>query len=188
MATGSTETIAEIFIPDTALVREITDCIRDAEQDLLFQHSGRIFLFGVLRDRRRGVNPDLELLYVEAMFHDPGVPEFLEPEIALVDAGVETDVVGIGCGDISAVPISAVSAAQPRPDFINRFLAAFNDGMMHRTRILQHFDPTHSSVTTSSKSSSVAAGPNSVPGPNTRPFATWQSRHMRMPGKGNKIR
>ncbi len=91
-----------------------------------------------------GLEPDLELLYVGAMFHDvgltqryrestarfevdganaardfllargadehtvrkvwlsialhttPGIPEFLDPEIALVTAGVETDVLGIG--------------------------------------------------------------------------------------------
>lgn len=37
--TSSIETIADIAIPDTALVREITEFIRDAEDDLLFHHS-----------------------------------------------------------------------------------------------------------------------------------------------------
>lgn len=44
-----------------------------------------------------------------------------------------------------------MTAAHPRPDFKNRILAAFNDGMKHRPQttfgtmnadILQHFDPT----------------------------------------------
>ena len=63
MATQSIDTIADIAIPDTALVREITEFIRDAEDDLLFNHSRRVFLFGALQGRRRGLQPDPELLY-----------------------------------------------------------------------------------------------------------------------------
>ncbi|MCV7074635.1 HD domain-containing protein [Mycobacterium szulgai] len=197
--TTSIETIAGIVIPDTPLVREATDFIRSAEDDLLFDHSRRVFLFGVLHGRRLGLRPDLELLYVGAMFHDlgltpryhtsnrrfevdganaardfllergvdpayadkvwlgialhttPGIPELLEPEIALVTAGVETDVVGIGREDLSPEALAAVTAAHPRPDFKNRILAAFNNGMRHRPHttygtmnadILAHFDPT----------------------------------------------
>src|SRR5246127_5681080 len=70
-----TDTIADIAVPDTALVREITEFIRDAEDDLLFHHSRRVFLFGALQGRRRGLEPDLELLYAGAMFHDIGLTE-----------------------------------------------------------------------------------------------------------------
>ena len=69
------ETIADIVMPDTDLVRDITDHIRDAEDDLLFNHSRRVFLFGALQARRRGLQPDLELLYAGAMFHDLGLTE-----------------------------------------------------------------------------------------------------------------
>ncbi|MCV7444461.1 HD domain-containing protein [Mycobacterium paraense] len=69
------QTIADIAIPDTELVREITEYIRDAENDLLFDHSRRVFLFGALQARRRGLQPDLELLYAGAMFHDLGLTE-----------------------------------------------------------------------------------------------------------------
>jgi HD domain len=197
MSAGSTPSIAGITIPDTPLTREITEYIRDTEDDLLFNHSRRVFLFGALQGQRRGLQPDLELLYAGAMFHDigltegyrtsmlrfevdganaarnfllergfdestarkvwlsialhttPGVPEFLDPEIALVTAGVETDVLGIGRSDLSADAIEAVTAAHPRPDFKNRILRAFNDGMKHRpdstfgtmnADVLQHFD------------------------------------------------
>jgi HD domain-containing protein len=173
--------IAGVDIPDTALVRETTEFIRAAEDDLLFDHSRRVFLFGALQGRLRGLNPDLELLYVGAMFHDlgltarfretskqrfevdsanaardfllqrgvdeadartvwlsialhttPGVPEFLDPEIALVTAGVETDVLGIGRDDLPAQELAAVTAAHPRPDFKRRILQAFNEGFRHR--------------------------------------------------------
>ncbi len=197
MSTRST--IAEIVIPDTRLVRDVTEFIRESEDDLLFHHSRRVFLFGALQGRRRGLEPDMELLYVGAMFHDigltepyrtstlrfevdganaardflrqrgidedtarkvwlsialhttPGVPEFLEPEIALVTAGVETDVLGIGRDDLSPEAIHAVTAAHPRPDFKRRILQAFADGNKHRPRstfgnvnadVLQHFDPS----------------------------------------------
>jgi HD superfamily phosphodiesterase len=199
MSTTSCETIADIVIPDTPLVRHVTAFIREAENDLLFDHSRRVFLFGALQGRRRGLQPDLELLYVGAMFHDigltepyrtsaqrfevdganaardfllqrgvdegdarkvwlsialhttPNVPEFLEPEIALVTAGVETDVLGIGRDDISPEALAAVTAAHPRPDFKRRILQAFTDGNKHRPRstfgnvnadVLEHFDPS----------------------------------------------
>jgi HD superfamily phosphodiesterase len=197
MSAASSQSIAGIAIPDTPLTREITEYIRDTEDELLFNHSRRVFLFGALQGRRRGLQPDLELLYTGAMFHDigltegyrtsmlrfevdganaardfllehgfdeatarkvwlsialhttPGVPEFLDPEIALVTAGVETDVLGIGRNDLSGKAIEAVTAAHPRPDFKNRILRAFNDGMKHRPDstfgtmnddVLQHFD------------------------------------------------
>ena len=197
MSTTAVETIADIVIPDTPLVRDVTAYIREAEDDLLFDHSRRVFLFGALQGRRRGLQPDLELLYVGAMFHDmglteryrssmlrfevdganaardflrqrgvdeasirkvwlsialhttPGVPEFLEPEIALVTAGVDTDVLGIGRDDLSTEALRSVTAAHPRPDFKRQILQAFTDGNKHRPRstfgnmnadVLEHFD------------------------------------------------
>lgn len=194
----SMETIAGVVIPDSALVREATEFIRSAEEDVLFHHSRRTYLFGALHGRRLGLQPDLELLYVAAMFHDlgltarygtsterfeidgadaardflvqhgideseahkvwlgialhttPGVPAHLEPEISLLVAGVATDVVGLDRAALSPDAIEAVIAAHPRPDFKNRILTAFNDGMKHRpdtthgtmnADVLQHFDP-----------------------------------------------
>jgi hypothetical protein len=192
-------TIAGVTIPDSPLVRDTTEYIRDVENDLLFDHSRRVFIFGALQGLRRGLDPDLELLYVGAMFHDvgltkgyrksmarfevdganaardfllargadehtvrkvwlsialhttPGIPEFLDPEIALVTAGVETDVLGIGRDELSSDALAAVTAAHPRPDFKRRILQAFTDGNVHRPRstfgnvnadVLAHYDPT----------------------------------------------
>jgi hypothetical protein len=192
------DTIADIAIPNTPLARDITEFVRGAEDDLLFDHSRRVFLFGALQGHRRGLEPNLELLYAGAMFHDmglterfrtsqlrfevdsanlareflldhgvgqadadkvwlgialhttPGIPEFLAPEIALVTAGVETDVLGIGRDDLAPEALAAVTAAHPRPDFKQRILTAFNDGMKHRPHstfgtvnddVLAHFDP-----------------------------------------------
>src|SRR5277367_6698694 len=75
MSSTAADSIAGVNLPDTELVTAITAHIRAAEDDLLFNHSRRVFLFGALQGRRRGLRPDLELLYVGAMFHDIGLTE-----------------------------------------------------------------------------------------------------------------
>jgi hypothetical protein len=203
MTVESIETVAGVRVPDSALAREVTEFIRDVEDDLLFNHSRRVFFFGALQGRRRGLQPDLELLYVGAMFHDlglteryrtstirfevdganaardflarhgiddadadkvwlgialhttPGVPEFLAPEVALLQAGVEVDVVGIGRKHLAPEALAAVTAAHPRPQFKQGILAAFNDGVKHRPQttfgtmnadVLAHCDPAFEPV------------------------------------------
>ncbi|GAA3693258.1 hypothetical protein GCM10022420_093370 [Streptomyces iranensis] len=85
-----------------------------------------------------------------ALHTTPGVPEFMEPEVALVTAGVEYDVLGIGYGDLSAEDREAVVALHPRPDFKNRILRAFTDGVRSKPKttfgnvkadVLEHFMP-----------------------------------------------
>jgi hypothetical protein len=68
-----TLTIGGISIPDSALAREITDFVIDTESPLLFHHSSRVYYWGALAGKRRGLNFDLELLYAGAMFHDVGL-------------------------------------------------------------------------------------------------------------------
>ncbi|MFE9578556.1 HD domain-containing protein [Nocardia sp. NPDC006044] len=193
-----TEHIAGIAIPDSRLVAEATELVRACAPPLLFHHSRRVYLFGMLQGQLRGLQPDPELLYVGAMFHDlgltgtyrtenqrfevdgadearrfltahgiddeaaqrvwtaialhttPGIPEHMAPEIALVTAGVETDVLGIGYGDLAPADIAAVTAAHPRPDFKRQILAAFTDGFADRpdttfgtvnADVLAHFVP-----------------------------------------------
>src|SRR6476619_7553902 len=58
-----------------------------------------------------------------ALHTTPGIPEHMEPEIALVTAGVETDVLDIGYHDLDPHDIQAVTAAHPRPDFKKQILA-----------------------------------------------------------------
>jgi len=70
--------------------------------------------------------------------------------VALVTAGVETDVLGIGYHDLDPASIAAVVAAHPRPDFKRQILAAFTDGFRDRpdttfgtvnADVLAHFLP-----------------------------------------------
>ncbi|MFD3586144.1 HD domain-containing protein [Streptomyces sp. NPDC058683] len=71
------EEIAGVRIPDTTLVREATDMVRDVATPLVFDHSRRVFLWGSLRGRALGLAFDPELLYVGAMFHDLGLTKSL---------------------------------------------------------------------------------------------------------------
>ncbi|MFE3168470.1 HD domain-containing protein [Streptomyces sp. NPDC059224] len=71
------EEIAGVRIPDTALVREATEMVRDVATPLVFDHSRRVFLWGSLRGRALDLAFDPELLYVGAMFHDLGLTKSL---------------------------------------------------------------------------------------------------------------
>jgi len=193
------EITAGIEVPDTALVKQATSLVREAADDTVFDHSRRVFLWGSLKARVRGLELDPELAYVGAMFHDlgltrrfrtthrrfeldgaeaardfllehgrsaadaekvwlaialhttPEVPMGLAPEVAVVTLGVETDVLGLELDQITQADREAVLAAHPRPDFKNRILEAFNDGMKDRPGttfgtmnddVLAHFDRT----------------------------------------------
>jgi hypothetical protein len=173
-------TIAGVAIPDSTLANDATAFVRDIESDLLYHHSLRVFVFGSLQGRRRGLAYDPELLYVGAMFHDvglveghrsandrfevdganaardflaqrgvpveavrvvwdaialhttPGIPEHKEAEVALVNAGVELDVLGIGYDDITDAQRDEVLSALPRVDFKRQIIQAFGAGLAHK--------------------------------------------------------
>jgi hypothetical protein len=167
--------------PDSALAREITELVRDTETPLLFNHSSRVYHWGTLAGRRRGLKFDAELLYAGAMFHDmglipkhssaterfevdganvardflrshgispadidlvwtaialhttPGVPQHMHPVVALVTAGVEMDVLGIGYGEFSDADRAAVVGAYPRSErFKEDIIQAFYDGIKRK--------------------------------------------------------
>ena len=174
---SSGQTAAGVTVPDTKLARDATELVRDSTSDLVYHHSRRVFWFGSLQGRNRGLSFDPELLYIGAMFHDlglneqfrrsgrrfevdsagearrflqghgvpedsirrvwtaialhttPGIPEFMEPEVALVTAGVEYDVLGIGYHDVSDADRAEITALHPRPDFKRSILQAFTEGI-----------------------------------------------------------
>jgi hypothetical protein len=173
----SGQSAAGVTVPDTKLASEATELVRESATDLVYHHSRRVFWFGSLQGRNRGLSFDPELLYIGAMFHDlglnqefrgsgrrfevdsadqarrflqghgvpedsirrvwtaialhttPGIPEFMEPEVALVTAGVEYDVLGIGYHDVSEADRAEITALHPRPDFKRSILAAFTEGI-----------------------------------------------------------
>jgi HD superfamily phosphodiesterase len=68
-----------------------------------------------------------------ALHTTPGIPQHKKPEVALVTAGVEMDVLGLGYLDVPDAQREAVVAAHPRGDhFKEQILHAFHDGFCYR--------------------------------------------------------
>lgn len=59
---ATVRSVAGVAIPDSRLTREVTELIRDTEPPLLFHHSSRVYYWGALTGKRRGLNFDPELL------------------------------------------------------------------------------------------------------------------------------
>ncbi|MFD0167427.1 HD domain-containing protein [Streptomyces decoyicus] len=86
----------------------------------------------------RGVPTDRARLVREgiALHTTPAMPHHMAPEVALVTAGVELDVLGIGYDTLPPEAREVVVAAYPRPDFKRRILHAFHAGLAHRPRTI----------------------------------------------------
>lgn len=85
--------------------------------------------------RKHGIpETDIEQVWDAIALHTtPGIPEFKKPVVALLQAGVEMDVVGVGYDRFTDQQREAVVAAHPRgPHFKNGIIDAFYDGMKHR--------------------------------------------------------
>jgi HD superfamily phosphodiesterase len=84
--------------------------------------------------RSHGVEADrVRIVWDAIALHTtPGIPQHKEPEVALVTAGVELDVLGLGYDDITPEARDAVVAAYPRVDFKERIMQAFADGIMQK--------------------------------------------------------
>jgi HD superfamily phosphodiesterase len=68
-----------------------------------------------------------------ALHTTPGIPQHKEPEVALVTAGVEMDVLGLGYLDVPDSDREEVVTAHPRGDhFKEQIIHAFYDGFSHK--------------------------------------------------------
>lgn len=83
----------------------------------------------------RGISErDIETVWNAVALHTtPGIPQFMRPEIALVQAGAGMDVTGRNYDQFSEMQREAVIAAFPRErDFKHEIIDAFYQGMKHR--------------------------------------------------------
>ncbi|GAA1642702.1 HD domain-containing protein [Nonomuraea maheshkhaliensis] len=81
--------------------------------------------------RERGVPEDsVRRVWTAIALHTtPGIPEYMEPEVALVTAGVEYDVLGLGYYDLTDEQRAEVTTLHPRPGFKQAILRAFTEGI-----------------------------------------------------------
>ncbi|MEU6678606.1 HD domain-containing protein [Streptomyces sp. NPDC046925] len=129
---------------DLGLDERFHDSGRRFEVDSADEARGFLHAHGVPEDSVRRVWTAI------ALHTTPGIPEFMEPEVALVTAGVEYDVLGIGYDDLTAEERAEITALHPRPDFKRRILEAFTEGIAPKPEttfgnvkadVLEHFVP-----------------------------------------------
>ncbi|MGP0583434.1 HD domain-containing protein [Paenibacillus timonensis] len=73
--------IADIKIPDSKLASEAAELLREYGDELLWNHSNRVFLFAAIQGNQANLNYDAELLYISALFHDLGLtPHYSSPD------------------------------------------------------------------------------------------------------------
>lgn len=77
---------------------------------------------------------DIDLVWTAIALHTtPGIPQHMHPAVALVTAGVEMDVLGIGYEEFSIIQRRAVVSAYPRtPHFKEDIIQTFYDGIKHK--------------------------------------------------------
>ncbi|HDG1719094.1 TPA: HD domain-containing protein [Kluyvera ascorbata] len=114
---------------DIGLTHEHCSCDKRFEVD--GANAARAFLEG------HGVAPaDIDKVWTAIALHTtPGIPEFMAPEIALLTAGVEMDVLGIGYEEFNDESREAVVQQHPRLDnFKENIINAFYDGIKGKTQ------------------------------------------------------
>lgn len=114
---------------DIGLTHEHCSCDKRFEVD--GDNAARAFLEG------HGVAPaDIDKVWTAIALHTtPGIPEFMAPEIALLTAGVEMDVLGIGYEEFNDESREAVVQQHPRLDnFKENIISAFYDGIKGKTQ------------------------------------------------------
>jgi HD superfamily phosphodiesterase len=77
---------------------------------------------------------DIDIVWTAIALHTtPGIPQHMDPVIALVTAGVEMDVLGIAYSEYVAAEREAVVRAHPRTEhFKEDIIQTFYDGIKHK--------------------------------------------------------
>lgn len=112
---------------DMGLTHDHCSCDKRFEVDGAF--AARDFM------RQYGVNQaDIDKVWTAIALHTtPGIPEFMAPEIALVTAGVEMDVLGIDYDKFSDEQREQVVKLHPRSAaFKEEIIQAFYDGIKNK--------------------------------------------------------
>jgi hypothetical protein len=91
-----------------------------------------------------------------ALHTTPGIPKHKKPEVALVTAGVEMDVLGLGFDEFGDEQREQIVAAHPRGGlFKERIIQAFFDGIKHKpgttfgnvkADVLERMDPNYKRI------------------------------------------
>lgn len=78
--------------------------------------------------------PEIDTVWTAIALHTtPGIPQYMDPVVALLTNGVEMDVLGLAYSEFSDADREAIVAAYPRPEhFKEDIIQAFYDGIKHK--------------------------------------------------------
>jgi HD superfamily phosphodiesterase len=78
--------------------------------------------------------PEIDTVWTAIALHTtPGIPQYMDPVVALLTNGVEMDVLGIAYSEFSDADREAIVAAYPRTEhFKEDIIQAFYDGIKHK--------------------------------------------------------
>jgi len=172
--------VAGIKIPDSAMAIQATELLREHCNELLYNHTLRVFIFAALNGNQNKLRYDAELLYVSTMFHDlglteryrsndkrfevdganaardflrgfgvapqslqlvwdtialhtsPGIAEYKEPEVALLNYGAALDVIGKGYDQLSFGIREEIVRQFPRNGLKKKMINTFFEGFKHK--------------------------------------------------------
>ena len=119
-----TSVISGVRIPDSKLAREAAELVRSCENEMLFNHSVRVYVFGAIKGFRQKLKFDSELLYIAALFHDLGLVDHYHSEtkrfeVDGADAAREF-LITHGIAQPKADLVwEAIALHTPRPEFHN---------------------------------------------------------------------
>lgn len=65
--------INKVIIPDSKMIQDAQNIVHEYGNELIWNHSNRVYLFGVIKGLQDQVSFDPELLYLSALFHDLGL-------------------------------------------------------------------------------------------------------------------
>jgi len=63
----------EIKIPDSKMIKDAQEIVHEYGNELIWNHSNRVFLFGAIKGLQDHLSFNSELLYLSALFHDLGL-------------------------------------------------------------------------------------------------------------------
>lgn len=67
--------INEVIIPDSKIIQDAQGIVQEYGNELIWNHSNRVYLFGEVKGMQDKLQYDKELLYITALFHDLGLTE-----------------------------------------------------------------------------------------------------------------
>ena len=62
-------------MPDSKIIQDAQGIVKEYGNELIWNHSNRVYLFGEIKGMQDNLNYDKELLYITALFHDLGLTE-----------------------------------------------------------------------------------------------------------------